>query len=73
MSNIIQSNMDKINNCKTKDELLSTIKKIFDENNLNTKASNRLLNNIARCKNFNNALMVVTNSYLSGTGNKVIK
>lgn len=73
MSNIIQSNMDKINNCKTKDELLSTIKKIFDENNLNTKASNKLLNNIARCKNFNNALMVVTNSYLSGTGNKVIK
>ena len=73
MSNIIQSNMDKINNCKTKDELLSTIKKIFDENNLNTKAYNRLLNNIARCKNFNNALMVVTNSYLSGTGNKVIK
>lgn len=73
MSNIIQSNMDKINNCKTKDELLSTIKKIFDENNLNTKASNRLLNNIARCKNFIDALMVVTNSYLSGTGNKVIK
>lgn len=73
MSNIIKSNMDKINNCKTKDELLSTIKKIFDENNLNTKASNRLLNNIAKCKNFVDALMVVTNSYLSGTGNKVIK
>ena len=73
MSNIIQSNMDKINNCKTKDELLSTIKKIFDENNLNTKASNRLLNNIAKCKNFTDALTVVTNSYLSGTGNKVIK
>lgn len=73
MSNIIQSNMDKINNCKTKDELLSTIKKIFDENNLNTKASNRLLNNIAKCKNFIDALTVVTNSYLSGTGNKVIK
>ena len=73
MSNIIQSNMDKINNCKTKDELLNTIKKIFDENNLNTKASNRLLNNIAKCKNFIDALMVVTNSYLSRTGNKVIK
>lgn len=73
MSNIIQSNMDKINNCKTKDELLNTIKKIFDENNLNTKASNRLLNNIVRSKDFTTALMVVTNSYLSGTGNKVIK
>lgn len=73
MSNIIQSNMDKINNCKTKDELLNTVKKIFDENNLNTKASNRLLNNIIRSKDFITALQAVTNSYLSGTGNKVIK
>ena len=67
MTSILGANLDKINACTTKSELYSVVLKIFDENNLNTNASNRLLTNIQRKPNFASALQTIYDSYLCGS------
>ena len=52
--------------------LYNKLKALFDKNNLNTTASNRLLDSIAEKENIIDAQYAVLNSALYGSGNKVI-
>lgn len=73
MSNVLTKNKDKINKCKTQADVIDLIKKIFDEENIETKASTRLITTVTNAKGFQNALKAVYNSILAGDGDAVIK
>lgn len=68
MTNIIKENYKEVCAQQSKVELYNTIKRLFEQNNLNTKASNRLLTNIMKSSNLTQAQYTVTNSLLSGAG-----
>lgn len=67
MAFIIENNHDKFDACTTTYELVNVLKAVFKENNLNTKASNRLIQNVARKNDFALALMTIYDSYLFGS------
>ena len=68
MSNIIEVNHDRFDACTNTAELISTLKAVFKENNLNTPASKRLIANVAKHgNNFTSALLTVYDSYLYGS------
>lgn len=67
MAFIIENNHDKFDACSTVSELVNVLKVVFNENNLNTKASNRLIQNVARKNDFAFALMTIYDSYLFGS------
>ena len=67
MAFIIENNHDRFDVCSTVAELVNVLKAVFKENNLNTKASNRLIQNVARKNDFTYALMTVYDSYLFGS------
>lgn len=73
MTEIIETNMDLINAVASVPELVTVLKTIFAANGLDTKASNRLIRNVAMKRNLEQAWSAVTNSYLAGTGNDTIK
>lgn len=54
-------------------ELVSSLQKIFDNNGINTKASNRLLDRVSKSKGIVSALSTVYNSILAGSNEAVIK
>ena len=68
MTKIIKENYKEICAQKSKIELYNIIKRLFEQNELNTKASNRLLTNIMKSSNLTQAQYTVTNSLLSGAG-----
>ena len=68
MTNIIKENYKEICAQQSKVELYNVIKRLFEQNELNTKASNRLLTNIMKSSNLTQAQYTVTNSLLSGAG-----
>ena len=70
MSYVLEKNMDKVWGAKSKDSLIGIIKKLFDDNGINTEASNRLLFNIDRQGDLTGAQQVVANSILAGSGLK---
>lgn len=70
MSYVLEKNMDKVWGAKSKDSLIGIIKKLFDDNGINTKASNRLLFNIDRQRDLTGAQQVLANSILAGSGLK---
>lgn len=70
MSYVLEKNMDKVWGAKSKDSLISIVKKLFDDNGINTKASNRLLFNIDRQRDLAGAQQVLANSILAGSGLK---
>lgn len=70
MSYVLEKNMDKVWGAKSKDSLISIVKKLFDDNGINTNASNRLLFNIDRQRDLTGAQQVVANSILAGSGLK---
>lgn len=70
MSYVLEKNMDKVWGAKSKDSLIGIIKKLFDDNGINTNASNRLLFNIDRQRDLTGAQQVVANSILAGSGLK---
>ena len=70
MSYVLEKNMDKVWGAKSKDSLIGIIKKLFDDNGINTEASNRLLFNIDRQRDLTGAQQVVANSILAGSGLK---
>lgn len=70
MSYVLEKNMDKVWGAKSKDSLIGIIKKLFDDNGINTEASNRLLFNIDRQRDLTRAQQVVANSILAGSGLK---
>ncbi len=54
-------------------DLVSCLQKIFNNNGINTKASNRLLDRVSRSKGIVSALSTVYNSILAGSNDAVIK
>lgn len=70
MSYVLEKNMDKVWGAKSKDSLRDIIKKLFDDNGINTEASNRLLFNIDRQRDLTGAQQVLANSILAGSGLK---
>lgn len=70
MSYVLEKNMDKVWEAKSKDALRDIIKKLFDDNGINTEASNRLLFNIGRQRDLTGAQHVLANSILAGSGLK---
>ena len=73
MTNILYTNREALNSCKTKEELFNTIKELFKDNNIDTEASRRLLLKINLSKSFTSALEAVWNSILKGSGEGTIK
>ena len=67
MSNLIETNIEELNACSTVSEMYSKLKDLFLTNNLNTKASNRLLSNINKQRNLAGAQMTLYNSLLCGS------
>lgn len=67
MSAIIQNNHEQFDSCSTVSALTTALKTVFEANNLNTAASNRLIANVASKKNITDALMTVYNSLLCGS------
>ena len=72
MTKIIQDNIHKINATTTVSELANLLTNLFEKHNLNTKASNRLLNKVKLARSISSAQKIVLNSFLAGTGNSVI-
>lgn len=66
-TNVLSQN-DSWKNCTSVNDLYNTIKKLFDENNLHSVSNNTLLNKIKLKKNLADALMLVYNSILKGSG-----
>lgn len=54
-------------------ELVSSLQKIFNDNGIETNASNRLLDRVSRSKGIVSALSTVYNSILAGSNEAVIK
>ncbi len=73
ITNTIETNISKFNDAKTKEELVDTLKEILDSNNIDTKASKRLLNTVQKAKGFAQALFAIYNSLLYGKGLGVIE
>lgn len=73
MTKVLTDNIDSVNKSKTVDELFNTVSEIFKNNNIDTKASNRLLMNIKKNRSLSGAQSVVFNSILDGGNNGVIK
>ena len=76
MSKVLQDNIESIYNTKSAFDVYRKVKYLFIENNIDTAASNRLLNNLdmyVKLHNKNQAIYTVLNSILAGSGNKVIK
>lgn len=53
-------------------EIYNFVAGLFEKENINTKASNRLLNNIKSANSATQAMFVVYNSVMSGSGLSVV-
>lgn len=58
--------------CDTVSDMLDYVKSVLDENGIDTPASKRLVANIAKKRTTSDAMFVIYNSILAGTGNSVI-
>lgn len=58
--------------CETVSDMLDYVKSVLDENGINTPASKRLIANISKKRSTADAMFVIYNSILAGTGNSVI-
>lgn len=72
MSNVL-SNDSSWKEASSISDLVSCLQKIFDNNGINTKASNRLLDRVSKSKGIVSALSTVYNSILAGSNEAVIK
>lgn len=72
MSNVL-SNDSSWKDASSISDLVSCLQKIFKNNEINTKASNRLLDRVSRSKGIVSALSTVYNSILAGSNDAVIK
>lgn len=73
MTAVLSARVKDLNACKTRDELVKLVKEIFEENGIDTKASQRLITNMESKKSFGDALFTLWNSIMSGTGNAVVE
>lgn len=69
----IEANISKFNSAKTQEEIVITLKDILNSNNIDTKASRRLVSAVERAKGFAQALFAVYNSLLYGQGLGVVE
>ena len=72
MTTILAENHTTFDSCTKVSELVSSLKKLFEQNNLDTPASRRLVQNVSKSKNLASGLQTIYNSFLCGTGNAVI-
>ena len=68
MSAIIERNINEIYSCQSVNDIHSYVSNLFKENNLDTNASRRLLENIRKSRSLVAAQSTVTNSLLAGCG-----
>lgn len=67
MTQVLTDATAKLNACSSVSELHNAIKELFAANNINTVASNRLLNNIEKSKSLTDAQFKLYNSILAGS------
>ena len=75
MASVLKENNNKLKEvCKSGsvNEIYNFVAGLFEKENINTKASNRLLNNIKHACSADNATFIVYNSMMSGSGLSVI-
>lgn len=73
MTQVLSDASNNLNSCASVDELHNKVKELFDESDINTVASNRLLTSISKSRNLTDAQQTVYNSILSGSGLGTIK
>jgi hypothetical protein len=69
---IINENNEQIMAAQTVSGMVLVLTKLFAEHNVDTPASNRLINKVSESHNLTEAQFNVYNSFLAGTGNAVI-
>ena len=67
MTSILLKNRTLFDNCTSLPELITTVKTVFKENNLDTTASRRLIQNVSKKKNFSSGLQTIYDSVLCGS------
>ena len=75
MASVLTSNTDelkKICESGSVNEIYNFVAGLFEKENINTKASNRLLNNIKSANSATKAMFIVYNSVMSGSGLSVV-
>ena len=72
MTKVLSDNIKLINDANSKEDVLKIVKQVFDDAKINTKASQRLIQNISKQNNTTGAQSCVLNSILKGSGNGVI-
>ena len=73
MASILIAASEQLNALSTKAEIENFVSKLFEENNLDTPASKRLLLNIKKSNSYASALQTVYNSVLAGANLETIK
>ena len=73
MTAVINDNNDAIMSVQTVPGMVLMLTKLFTEHGINTKASNRLIDNVSKSYNIEDAMATVYNSFLAGTGNSVLR
>lgn len=68
MSAVLNNKMEEIYKLTTVPEIYQFTKNLFEEHEINTIASNRLLENIRKSRSLSAAQYTVTNSWLKGSG-----
>ena len=75
MASVLTSNTDelkKICESGSVNEIYNFVASLFEKENINTKASNRLLNNIKSANSATKAMFIVYNSMMAGSGLSVV-
>lgn len=70
---IIDQNLDKINACKTKEELIALMQQLFDDAGLRTPWTNKFFYLLKSKRDFNSALKLVYDAMLKAQGLGVIR
>lgn len=76
MSNVLHDEIKNLNKCKTISDVYELVKNSVGpvvNHGTSEAAYKKLLNTIRNSKNLTDAMLAVTNSYLDGSNNKVIR
>ena len=75
MASVLKDNTNELTEvCKSGsvNEIYNFVAGLFEKENINTKASNRLLNNIKNADSATKAMFIVYNSMMAGSGLSVV-
>lgn len=73
IGNVFMGHKDELFAVKSPAEAVELVKKLFEENEINTPASRRILLNLQKSRNLSNTLIYISNVILKAQGNGVIK